>query len=147
MSKRHTPASKYTVHHAEHSAIGDYARVENNFPASQVAADPGMAELRRLFEEVNRRLATLEAEERERVAVEVEQAARLTADIQQGDPSPRKRTFLETRLKNIVAMAPDIGAVILATLANPVAGLALAIQKIAQRAQAGLSSAEPAEGA
>jgi hypothetical protein len=144
MSKRKTSSSKYTVHHAEYSAIGDYAHVENNFPASQVAADPGMAELRRLFEEVNRQLAALEAEDREQVAVEVEQAAKLAADIQQGDESPKKQTFLETRLKNIVAMAPDIGAVIVATLANPAAGVVLAIQKIAQKAQAELGSAKPA---
>ena len=145
--KRQTPASKskYTVQHAEYSAIGDYAHVENNFPAPQVAADPGMAELRRLFEEVNRRLAALNEADRDLVAPAVEQAAQAAAEIQQGDDSPEKQSFLETRLKSIAAMAPDIGAVIVATLANPAAGVALTIQKIAQKAQAKLSGAKPDE--
>ena len=146
-SKRQTPASgsKYTVHHAEYSAIGDYAHVENNFPAPQVAADLGMAELRRLFEEINRRLAALDEADRDLVAPAVEQAAQAAAEIQQGDDSPEKQSFLETRLKGIAAMAPDIGAVIVATLANPAAGVALTIQKIAQKAQADLSGAKPDE--
>ena len=134
--KRQPPAAgpKYAVEHAEYSAIGDYAHVENNFPAPQAAADPGLAELRRLFKEVNRRLAALEEEEREQVASDVERAAKLASDIQQGDESSKKLTFLEARLKSIHAMSPDIGQVIIATLANPAAGVALTIQKIAQKA-------------
>jgi hypothetical protein len=121
--------------------VGDYAHLEINFPAPQVAADPGMAELHRLFEEVNRRLAALDEADRDVVAPAVEQAAQAAAEIQQGDDSPEKQSFLETRLKNIAAMAPDIGAVIVATMANPAAGVALTIQKIAQKAQAELSGA------
>jgi len=44
-------------------------------------------------------------------------------------------------------MAPDIGAVIIAALANPAAGIALTIQKIAQKVQAELSGPKPAEAA
>lgn len=146
MSKQDQPTAKYVVDYATYSAIGDYANVTNNFPAAQVAADPGVAELRRLFEEVNRRLAALEAVEREQVSVEVAQAAKLAAEIQQGDETPKKLTFLETRLINIGKMAPDIGEVIITTLVNPVAGIALTLQKIAQKAQAelaGASSASP----
>jgi len=133
MSEQQNP--KYVVHHAVQSAIGDWANVNNYFPAAQADADPGVAELRRLFEEVNGRLAALEAEDREQVAVEVEQAAKLAAEIQQGDESPKKQGFLETRLKNIVAMAPDIGQIIVTTLTKPAGGIALALQKIAQRAR------------
>jgi hypothetical protein len=143
MDDQQSQAGKYVVHHAEHSAIGDYANVNNYFSAQAAAADPGVAELRRLFEEVNRRLAALEAEEREQVAVEVEQAAKLAAEIQRGDESPKKQTFLEARLKNIVAMAPEIGQVIVATLAKPAAGIALAIQKIAQKARSELDGQMP----
>jgi len=37
-------------------------------------------------------------------------------------------------------MAPDIGEVILTTLVNPAAGIALTLQKIAQKAQEELKS-------
>lgn len=140
MNEQNHPTAKYVVEHAEYSAIGDYANVTNNFPAQLVAADPGAAELRRLFEDVNRRLAALEAVEREQVGVEVAQAAKLAAEIQQGDATPKKLTFLETRLINIGKMAPDIGEVILTTLVNPAAGIALTLQKIAQKAQEELKS-------
>jgi hypothetical protein len=142
MSKQQTSDPKYVVHHAEQSAIGDWANVNNYFPAPQTAADPGLAEMRRLFEEVNRRLAALEAADRDLVAPAVAQAAQAAADIQKGDDSPEKQAFLETRLEHIAAMAPDIAAVIVAALVNPAAGIALTIQKIAQKAQAELSKSE-----
>ncbi len=130
--------SKYRVEHAEYSAIGDYAQVNNYFSSDRVAGDPGMAALRRLFEEVNRRLDSLEDDVREEVQPDVRRAAELSAAIQQGDDSPKKQTFLERRLKNIAAMAPDIAQVIVATLVSPTAGLALTLQKIAQKVQAEL---------
>lgn len=127
---------KYVVHHADHSAIGDHANANNYISAQAAEADPGAAELLRLFEEVNKRLEALEADEREMVKPAVQQTAKAAAQIQQGDDSPEKQAFLEKRLKNLRAMAPEIGQVIIATLANPAAGIALTIQKIAQKAQA-----------
>lgn len=129
------PSPKYVVHHADRSAVGDWANVNNYFP-QQAAADPGVAELRRLFEEVNRRLAALETADSDLVAPAVEQAAQVVAEIQAGDESEAKQRFLETRLKHIMAMAPDIGQVIVATLASPAAGVALVLQKIAKKARA-----------
>jgi len=142
MSDQQNQAAKYVVHHAVQSAVGDYANVNNYFPAPQAAADPGVAELRRLFEEVNQRLAALEVADRELVTPAVEQTAQATAEIQQGDDSPKIQRILETRLKHICAMAPDIGEVIITTLANPAVGIALTIQKIAQKARSELSDAQ-----
>lgn len=139
MSNEQNQSPKYVVHHAVQSTIGDYATTINNiFSPHKVTADPGMAELQRLFEQVNERLAALPADDQEQATVEVEQAAKLAAEIQQGDESEKKQAFLETRLKNLYAMAPDIAQVIITTLASPVAGIALTIQKIAQKAQADL---------
>ncbi len=135
MSDETSGAPKYRVEHAIQSAIGDYANVNNYFPPQQTAADPGAAELRRLFAEVNKQLAALEAADRDAVAPTVEQTAQAAAAIQQGDASPEKQNFLVKRLKSISSMAPDIGKVIIATLANPSAGIALALQQIAQKAQ------------
>jgi hypothetical protein len=139
MSDQQSP--KYVVQHAVQSAIGDWANVNNYFPPPQAAADPGVAELRRIFEEVNRRLDALEEADRELVAPAVEQTAQAVAEIQAGDESEAKQRFLETRLKHIAAMAPEIGEVIITTLASPAAGIALVIQKIARKAQAGLAAA------
>ena len=140
MDDQQSQAGKYTVHHAEHSAIGDYAKVNNYLPAQAATDDSGVAELRRLFQKINQKLETLDDADRAMVVPAVEQAAQAAAEIQQGDESPEKQTFLETRLKNIVAMTPDIGQIIIATLAAPAAGIALALQKIAQKAQSELGA-------
>ena len=142
MSEQQNPTGKYVVHHAEYSAIGDFANVNNHFPPQQAAADPGMAELRRLFEEVNKRLAALEEADQALLAPAVEQAAQAAAEIQQGNESPEKQSFLAKRLKALYAMRQDIGEVIIATLASPAAGIALTLQKIAVRAQAELDGTE-----
>ncbi|HFD39028.1 MAG TPA: hypothetical protein ENJ31_04165 [Anaerolineae bacterium] len=137
MSQEQTP--KYVVYNPIQSAVGDYAQVNNAFPAAQVAADPGLAELRRLFEEVNRRLAELPPADRELLQPAVQQTAQAAAEIQQGDESEEKQSFLAARLKAIYAMRRDIGEVIVATLAAPAAGVTLVIQKIAQKVQAELA--------
>ncbi len=142
MTEPQNQAPKYYVGTAHQSAIGDYANVTNNFPAAQVAADPGVAQLRALFEKVNRRLDALEAADRELLKPAVEQTAQATAAIQQGDETPEKQTFLEARLKAIYAMRKDIGEVIIATLANPALGLALVLHKIGQKVQAELGMTE-----
>lgn len=135
MSNEQQQHPKYVVHQAVQSAVGDYANVNNYLPVQTAAIDAGVAELRQLFEQVNQRLATLDEVDRAPLALLVEQTAAATAEIQQGQASDEKQSFLEKRLKNIYAMAPDIGEVIIATLASPTAGIALTIQKIAQKAK------------
>lgn len=44
-------------------------------------------------------------------------------------------SFLARRFRNIARMAPDLLDVIVATLANPLAGLGIAVKKIAERAK------------
>lgn len=139
MSDKSGRETKYEIHYAVQSAIGDYAQVNNYFPHQLTQADTGAAELRRLFEQVNERLATLAEADRELLTPAVQQAAQATAEIQQGDDSPEKQSFLEKRLKTIYSMREDIGEVIITTLADPVAGIALTIQKIAQKAKADLN--------
>ena len=148
MSDDKKEAPKYYVKEAHHSAIGDYANVNNYFPGQQAAADPAAAELRRLFEQVNERLAALEAADRQMVAPAVEQTAKAVAEIQAGDESEEKRSFLEARLKALYAMRQDIGEVIITTLASPTAGVALTLKKIAEKAKAdlGLGGAADAAG-
>jgi len=44
-------------------------------------------------------------------------------------------SFLARRLRNIERIAPDIAEVVLATIANPAAGFATVVRKIAERAR------------
>jgi hypothetical protein len=44
-------------------------------------------------------------------------------------------SFLSRRFRNIARMAPDILDVVVATLANPLAGLGVAVKKIAEKAK------------
>lgn len=44
-------------------------------------------------------------------------------------------TFLSRRLRNIERIAPDIADVVMATLANPAAGFAMVVRKVAERAR------------
>jgi len=138
MSDSQSQAGKYQVGIAINSAIGDYAQVNNYLSAQAAAADPGVAELRQLFEQVNEKLAALETADQELLAPAVAQTAKTTAEMQQGDDSPEKQSFLEARLKAIYAMRRDIGEVIITSLASPAAGIALTIQKIAQKAKSEL---------
>jgi hypothetical protein len=81
------------------------------------------------------------------LAPAVQQTAQAAAEIQAGDESEAQQSFLEKRLVNILRMAPDIGQVIVATLVNPAAGVALVLQKIAQKAQAEMGGEKRAEKA
>lgn len=52
-------------------------------------------------------------------------------------------SFLARRLRNIERIAPDIGEVLVATIANPTAGFALIVKKVAERASKGPASQGP----
>ena len=43
--------------------------------------------------------------------------------------------FLSRRFRNIAPMAPDVLDVVVATVANPLAGLGVAVKKIAEKAK------------
>jgi hypothetical protein len=142
MSDEKKEAPKYYVHHAEKSAIGDFANVNNYISTEDAATDPGIAELKELFEKVNRQLAALEEADRDLVAPAVEQTVAAATAIQQGDESEEKQSFLEARLKTLYLMRQDIGEVIITTLASPPAGIALTLQKIGQKVKEALPKGE-----
>ncbi len=50
--------------------------------------------------------------------------------------APVDESFLARRFRNIARMAPDILDVIVATLGSPLAGLGVAVKKIAEKAKA-----------
>jgi hypothetical protein len=88
-----------------------------------------------VFTDLLKRIEQLPAEDRSEVA-QIAQGARAQAEkLQKGDESPITQSAFEKRLKTLKTMAGDIGDVVIATLANPAAGVAMVIQKIAKKVQ------------
>lgn len=59
--------------------------------------------------------------------------AEIKAEAARGEEADE--SFLSRRLRNIDRIAPDIFEVLLATLANPAAGFAMVVKKVAERAR------------
>ena len=69
-----------------------------------------------------------DATERQDLIAEVDEIKDEVAKGEQANES-----FLSRRLRNLKKMAPDIAEVALATLANPAAGVAMLVQKVAKK--------------
>jgi len=76
----------------------------------------------------------LPQEDRDDLKTAVEEIQVEVAKGEEADES-----FLERRFRNIARMAPDILDVVLKTVANPVLGLATLAQKIASKAEGGMT--------
>ena len=75
--------------------------------------------------------------DKKRILEEVDQVRQ---EVEKGENV--RQSFLQDRLRNLATMAPDIFDVTVATLANPVFGFALAVQKIARKARSESAEAE-----
>jgi hypothetical protein len=64
---------------------------------------------------------------------DVQEAVKKAVD----EKKPPEESFLERRFRNIARMAPDILDVVVATLGNPLAGIGVAVKKIAEKAKEG----------
>jgi hypothetical protein len=74
---------------------------------------------------------------------EVKEAVeKIEAEVKQGEAADPGK--VEMRLRMLAAMAPDILEVAAATLANPIAGVATVIRKVAEKARAELAAGPPA---
>ena len=62
-----------------------------------------------------------------------EDVKQIEQEVKKGNKA--KSSFIQERLENIQRMAPDIAAVVLATLQNPAAGISLAVKKVANKIQ------------
>ncbi|HSH14234.1 MAG TPA: hypothetical protein VLA15_10805 [Desulfurivibrionaceae bacterium] len=92
------------------------------------------AEVARLFKGIQAAIeakAELSPTEKADLKAEVEE---VKTEAEKG--AQANESFLTRRLRNIQRMAPDILDVVLATLANPVAGFASAVRKIAEKMKA-----------
>lgn len=91
-----------------------------------------------LFEDIQRQIE-------QRPNTPPEDVQDLKANVQEFQAEADKgekadESFLARRLRNIERIAPDIGEVLLATVANPAAGFAMIVKKVAERASKGADS-------
>ena len=62
-------------------------------------------------------------------------------EAQKGDKADE--SFLRRHLRNIQRMAPDIFDVVIGSLINPLAGLGMAVKKVAEKAKAEADKTTP----
>jgi hypothetical protein len=109
-----------------------------NITTHQTASGLSAAEIKQLFEQLYTAIearpgtppadqADLKAEVQE-VQSAVTQAAAKNEKVDE--------SFLSRHFRNIARMAPDILDVVVATLGNPLAGIGVAVKKIAEKAKA-----------
>ena len=94
----------------------------------------GGEEIARLFESVYQRIEKRPPDpnvDKTELTETVQKIQEETAKGEQANPSK-----VERWLKNVALMAPDIWDVTVATLANPVAGIAAVIRKVVEKAKA-----------
>ena len=82
-----------------------------------------------IFKKIEKRPET-PPEDKEELKTNIEE---LKGEAEKGDDADE--TFLSRRLRNIARIAPDIAEIVLATLANPAAGFAMIVKKVAERAR------------
>ena len=95
------------------------------------------AEIKQLFDglyaEIDRRANTSTAD-KEDVKAEVKEIQSTVTEAAQKNEKVDEG-FMARRFRNIARMAPDVLDVVVATLGNPLAGLGVAVKKIAEKAK------------
>src|ERR1044071_2520609 len=95
------------------------------------------AEIRQLFDglysQIDARANTSPADKEDIKAEVKEIQSTITAAAQKNEKIDE--SFLARRFRNIARMAPDVLEVVVATLGNPLAGLGVAVKKIAEKAK------------
>lgn len=137
--KRTNTSSKHTnVRVGNISDISGNVNVAaGNITTHHTVTGLSAAEIQQLFDglytviESNKKVSPtkkedLKAEVKE-IQATVTQAAQKNEKIDEG--------FLSRRFRNIARMAPDVLDVVVATLGNPLAGLGVAVKKIAEKAK------------
>jgi hypothetical protein len=108
-----------------------------NITTNQISSGLSAAEIKQLFDqlyigiEINSKTSSAEKED---LRAEVEEIqSTVTEAVQKNEKV--EESFLSRRFRNIARVAPDVLDVIVATLANPLAGLGVTVKKIAEKAK------------
>lgn len=138
------PSNKSTKNNQPSIKVGNISDIsgEVNIAAGNITTNKtttglSAAEIKQLFNQLYSAIETnakvspankedLKAEVKE-IQSTVTEAAQKNEKVDEG--------FLARRFRNIARMAPDVLDVVVATLANPLAGLGVAVKKIAEKAK------------
>jgi cell division septum initiation protein DivIVA len=138
MPKKHAPSQQTTIKVGNISDISGNVNIAGgNITTHQTTTGLSAAEIKQLFDSLYTAIETrfntpttikedLTAEVKE-IQTAITQAAQKKDKVDE--------SFLSRRFRNIARMAPDILDVIVATLANPLAGMGIAVKKIADKAK------------
>ncbi len=108
-----------------------------NITTNQTATGLSAAEIKQLFDQLytiiesNKRVSPTKKAD---LRAEVEEIQSTVTEAAQKNEKVDE-SFLSRRFRNIARMAPDVLDVVVATLANPLAGLGVAVKKIAEKAK------------
>jgi hypothetical protein len=113
-----------------------------NITTHNTATGLTVSDIKQLFDDLCQeidRQASASASDKEDIKEEVREIqSTVTQAVQKNEPVDE--SFIARRFRNIARMAPDILDVIVASLANPLAGLGVAVKKIAEKAKAEVGS-------
>ena len=108
-----------------------------NITTHQTSNGLSAAEIEQLFNGLYRELdrrADLPSADKEDLTVDVKEIQTAVTEAAQSDKKIDEG-FLSRRFRNMARMAPDLLDVVVATLTNPLAGLGVAVKKIADKAK------------
>src|SRR5574342_1254841 len=137
--KRTTPSSKSSsVRVGNISDISGNVNIAGgNITTHQAVTGLSAAEIKQLFaglySEIDKRANTSIADKDDIKAEVKEIQSTVTQAAQKNEKIDE--SFLSRRFRNIARMAPDVLDVVVATLGNPLAGLGVAVKKIAEKAK------------
>jgi hypothetical protein len=108
-----------------------------NITTHQITTGLSAAEIKQLFDQlysnIDARTDTPPAD-KEDIKAEVKEIQATVTEAEQKNEKVDEG-FLSRRFRNIARMAPDVLDVIVVTLGNPLAGLGVAVKKIAEKAK------------
>jgi hypothetical protein len=137
--KRTTSSSKSTsVRVGDISDISGNVNVAGgNITTHHTVTGLSAAEIKQLFDGLYTNIdvrANTSAADKEDLKAEVKEIqSTVTEAVQKNEKVDEG--FLSRRFRNIARMAPDILDIVVATLGNPLAGLGVAVKKIAEKAK------------
>ena len=139
MPKKKTQLSKKTnIKVGNISGVSGAVNIAGgNITTHQTTTGLSAAEIKQLFDglytaiESNKKVSPTKKED---LKAEVQEIQSTVTEAAQKNEKVDE-SFLSRRFRNIARMAPDVLDVVVATLANPLAGLGVAVKKIAEKAK------------
>jgi hypothetical protein len=139
------PKKKSPTGNEANIKVGDVSGVNGNvniaggdITTHQTASELNAVEMKQLFKQL---YAAIEANskaagaDKEDLKAEVEEIQAIVTEALQKNEKVEE-SFLSRRFRNIARVAPDMLDVVVATLGNPLAGVGIAVKKIAEKAKA-----------